>query len=419
MIPYFIMAILYLSMAFLMALDMSLVGLQLLPWFNGMVWLRVHFITLGTLTQVIFAVMPFLVAIHYRLPRPKFRWDIWLLLNLGILMLLVGIPPVNGMLIFVGGTLIFLATTMLIMQLVQLRSQNQPQKAAEKSHNGRKFYVAGLGYFLLGIIVGTGMWLGWSGPLQISVPKEVHIHANNWGLMSLVFAGLIVDLYPKWAKRPLHNPQSVTPIFWMMTIGAFGLIFGPWFENSYLLVPGLVLHLAATIWLLFNVIKPLERDRTAWSIGLWHIVLSYFWLLAPIIMAPLVLFKVPGIPVSTIEGNAPQALIYGWLLQFSLALLPYFFMRLFSPDQPARLGGTRFSLLAVNIGSAFLWAGIFIESIQVTLYAIGYLLWALAMLPILVDLWRITRSGINRLEGENETINTVQETEEAAIANQV
>ena len=288
MIPYFVMAILYLGMAFLMALDMSLVGLQILPWFNGMVWLRVHFITLGTLTQVIFAVMPALVAIHYRLPRPKFRWEIWLLLNIGILTLLMGIPPVNHTLIFFGGTLIFVATILLIRQLSQMRPQDQPQKEAEQGHSGRKFYIAGMGYFLLGIIVGTGLWLGWSETLLISgAPKEVHIHANNFGLMSLVFAGFIVDLYPVWAKRPLANPKSVTPIFWMMTLGAFGLIFGPWFDNGYLTVPGLLLHLAATIWLLINVIKPLGRDRQAWTLGLWHIVLSYFWLLAPILMSPL------------------------------------------------------------------------------------------------------------------------------------
>ena len=263
---------------------------------------------------------------------------------------------------------------------------------------GRKFYIAGLSYFLLGIIVGTGLWIGWAEPLRISTPTEVHIHANNWGLMSLVFAGLIIDLYPMWAKRPLANPKSITPIFWMMTIGAFGLIFGPWFENSYLLVPGLLLHLAATLWLLFNVIKPLGRDLNAWSIGLVHIVLSYFWILAPVMMAPVILFKVPGIPARTIEANAPQALIYGWLLQFGFAILPYFFMRVFLPDEEPRLGGTKFSLLAVNLGSAFLWAGIFIEPIQGTLYAIGYLFWGLSMLPILIDLWRITRSGINKLE---------------------
>ena len=409
MIPYFIMAILYLSMAFLTALDMSLIGLQLLPWFNGLVWLRVHFITLGTLTQVIFAVMPVLVAIQYRLPRPKFRWEIWLLLNLGILILLLGIPPINGLLIFAGGTLIFVATILLIMQLVRLQPQDQAKNAVERSHAGRKFYIAGTSYFLLGIIVGTGLWIGWSEPLNIDGPKEVHIHANNFGLMSLVFAGLIVDLYAVWAKRPWGDPKSVTLIFWLMTVGAFGLIFGPWFDNTYLLVPGLLLYLAATIWLLLNVIKPLWGKRQAWTLGLWHIVLSYFWLLAPILVSPLVLFKVAQIPASTIEGNAPQVLIYGWLLQFGFALLPYFFMRLFLPAEPARLGGTWFSLLAVNLGSAFLWARLFIEPIQATLYATGYLLWALAMLPILVDLWRIFRSGINRLEGDEETIATVQE----------
>jgi hypothetical protein len=237
--------------------------------------------------------------------------------------------------------------------------------------------------------------------------------------MSLVFAGLIIDLYPKWANRPIANANSVTAIFWMMTLGAFGLIFGPWFANSYLLVPGLLLHLAATFWLLFNVIKPLWGDRSAWTLGLWHIVLSYFWLLAPILMSPLVLFNVPGIPISTIEGNAPQALVYGWLLQFGFAVMPYFFMRLFLPDEPARLGGTRFSLLAVNLGSAFLWAGIFIEPVQVKLYATGYLLWALAMLPILVDLWRITRSGIHRLEGGNELLAAEGQIEEVNIVDQV
>ena len=204
-----------------------------------------------------------------------------------------------------------------------------------------------------------------------------------------------------------------------MTLGAFGLIFGPRFANTALLVTGLILHLTATIWLLFNVIKPLLGDRRAWTVGLWHLVLSYFWILAPVLMAPLILLKVPGLPVSVIEGNAPQALVYGWLLQFSFALVLYFFMRLFLPDEPARLGGTRFSLLAVNLGSAFLWIGIFIEPTQLTLWAIGYLLWALAMLPILADLLRTARSGINRLDGDEESLPAVGDIEEANIVEQL
>jgi len=57
MIPYFLMGILYLSLALLAALESSFSGLKIVPWFNGMVWLRVHLITLGVMTQVLFALM--------------------------------------------------------------------------------------------------------------------------------------------------------------------------------------------------------------------------------------------------------------------------------------------------------------------------------------------------------------------------
>jgi hypothetical protein len=399
--PYFLMAILYLSLAVLAALESSFSSLQIVPWFNGMVWLRVHLITLGALTQVLFSLMPSLVAIRNRLPRPQIRWDIWLTLNGGILTLLVGIPLVSKLPIFIGGTLVFIATILLIVQLSGLRAAGQVEKRAASDQAGRKFYIAGLVYFLLGIIIGTGMWIGWMEPLGVvGNAKEVHIHANNWGLMSLVFAGLLIDMYPTWAKRPLAYPKSITPIFWLMTLGAFGLIFGPWLENTTLLVPGLVMHLIATIWLLLNVIKPLRGDKAAWTPGMWHLIGSYFWLLAPVMMAPFVLFGVGNLPGRLIEATAPQALIYGWLLQFGYAVLPYFFTRIFLPDEAPRLGGTWFSLAMINLGAVFLWVSIFIAPVRGLLHGTAYLLWAISLLPILVELWRTARTGLARFEAE-------------------
>ena len=206
-------------------------------------------------------------------------------MNLGLLALLVSIPIINQALIFSGGTLIFIATTLLLVQLQGMRSTAVPQPVSGGGA-GRKFYIAGLSYFLVGILVGTGLWLGWSDWLRIQVPIEVHIHANNWGLLSLVFAGLLVDLYPTWAKRPLAWPRSITPIFWMLTIGALGLVLGPWVKSNWFSVPGIILFLAATFWLLLNVIKPLWGDKVAWSQpGLWHLVTAYFWILAPVLVA--------------------------------------------------------------------------------------------------------------------------------------
>jgi len=78
-------------------------------------------------------------------------------------------------------------------------------------NGGRSFYLAGLSYLLLGIIVGSGLWFGWDTALRMAVPIEIHIHANNWGFMALVFAGLIVDLYPGFTGRTLAWPRSIQP----------------------------------------------------------------------------------------------------------------------------------------------------------------------------------------------------------------
>ncbi len=395
--PYFLMTLLYAFLAVLAAVDASAASLNLLPWFNGLRWLRVHFITLGVLTEVIFGLLAALVAARSGWPKPKTRWDIWLTLNAGLLTLIAGVPLANSVLMIAGGTLVFIAATLLMKQLSDLRPM--ASAAGTAAGTGRRFYIAGLSYLLLGIFVGTGLWAGWPQLFQIKVPIEVHIHANNWGFMSLVFAGLLVDLYPGFAKRQLAWPRSVTPIFWMMTLGALGLVLGPWFKNEIFSVPGLILHLSATVWLLLNVVKPLLGDRAAWSApGFWHLVTSYTWFLAPVLVAPLILFKVPGFPGAGIEQNAPQALIYGWVLQFGFALIPYLFRRTFLSGEAANLGGSWFSLVTVHLGGVFLWASIFIKDYQAVLHGTAYALWMMSLIPILIDLWRIVRAGLERIE---------------------
>ena len=401
---YFLMSALFVLMAILAAVDSSLASLNVLPWFNGLRWVRVHLITLGAMTEALFGALPLLTALHFNRPRPRFRWDIWLSLNAGLLTLLIGIPIVNQALIFAGGTLIFTATTLLIVELARMRSAAGLKDPAPSSgHPGRPFYIAGLGFFLLGIVIGTGLWFGWGEALRIRTPLEAHIHANNWGLMALVFAGLIIDTYPRWAGRSLAWPRSLPAIFWLMVLGALGLVLGPWFQSSHFTVSGLVMHLAATFWLLLNVIRPLRGECAIWSApGIWHLLTSYFWIIAPVMMAPLILLGIAGIPGPTIEQNAPQALIYGWVFQFGFAMLPFLFRRAFAPDEPARLGGNWFSLIAANLGGLFLWASIFIAPLHATLHGIAYALWAAAAVPIAIELWSIVRRGMARLDEAGE-----------------
>ncbi|MCB0016165.1 MAG: hypothetical protein KDE09_00175 [Anaerolineales bacterium] len=398
MIPYLIVAFLYLLVAILAALETSFISWGTLPWFNGMVWLRIHFITIGVITQIIFGVTPILTAKIYNLPKPKIRWDIWALLNAGIILLVMGIPLISKIPIISGGTLIFIATTLLIMQLAGIK--RAAGKNSTASH-GRKFYISGFVFFLIGVLVGTGLFTGWSGPLGIiGDAGEVHIHAQNWGFLSLVFAGFFIDLYPVWTKRELSNMKAITPIFWMLIWGAFTLVLSPWFGSQALALIGAPLHVAASIWLLVIAIEPLHGDKAAWTPGISHLLTSYFWLFAPLFTAPWVIFGLESdwVPTAALNSMTPQALIYGWVLQFSFAILPYFYHRFFLGNENAELGGTWLSLILVNLGSIILWASILVEPMRNSLHGIAYMLWAISFLPVTVDIWQKTKMGMEKAE---------------------
>lgn len=388
-IPYLITTLIFTFVALLAAADASLVSVNLVGAFPALRWVRAHFITLGIVSQVIFGLLPLLVASLSKKPRPAMRWDIWLTLNGGFVALVAGFAGVNQPMILTGGTLIFTAATLLLIQLWNVRGGDAPASL--------KFYITGIFYLLVGIIVGTGLWLNWSEALYIQVPLEVHIHANSWGFMSLVFAGLLVDLIPMITGRPLGSVKEISLIFWGMALGAFGLVLGPWLGGSLPpTVSGLILHLSATIWLIVLMGRALKAGGQLDSAGGWHMLASYSWILLPVLVAPLILLGfTEGGPI---ESTAPQALIYGWMLQFGVAIIPFIARRFFLRKETPQLGGNWLSLAGITLGSIFIWVSIFIIPVRGVLYGIGFALYALAMIHPVRELFEIARDGMKKIE---------------------
>ncbi len=384
-VPYLLTTLLYILVAFLAALDAALISMGLITPFAALRWMRVHFITLGIFSQLIFGMLPGWLASISSRSRPGMRWDIWLTLNAGLVALVAGFASVNQPMIFAGGALIFAAAALLFLHLWQLRGSQAPASL--------KFYLAGAFYLLVGITIGTGLWLNWSAALLIQVPLEAHIHANSWGFMSLVFAGLMVDFVPLLTGRPLGSGRDLAIIFWGMTLGAFGLVLGPWLGGSLPpTIAGLVLHLAATLWLVVRMAQALRAGGMLKSPGAWHLLLSYVWILTPVLVAPLILLKLlQGGPV---EATAPQALIYGWVLQFAIALIPVIARRFILKEETAQLGGCWGSLAAANLGSLLVWVSIFAGAAGGILYGLGFALYAFALVHLLLDLLKIARSGL-------------------------
>jgi hypothetical protein len=132
------------------------------------------------------------------------------------------------------------------------------------------------------------------------------------------------------------------------------------------------------------------------SPGAWHLVSSYSWITAPILVAPFILLGyLEGGPI---ESTAPQALIYGWVLQFGIALIPFIARRFFLKEENPQLGGCWGSLAAATLGSVFVWASIFIIPARGVLYGIGFALYALALIHPVKELAEIARSGLQKAE---------------------
>ncbi|MFN8522317.1 MAG: hypothetical protein U0821_04335 [Chloroflexota bacterium] len=377
-LPYALMTLLYAALAALVAVDAAAAALGLVPFFSGLRWLRVHPITLGIGAQLAFGVMPGLVAARAGLPRPTVRWDVWLCLNVGLLLLLIGVPLVQPTPIAAGGLLVMLSVA---LQAPALIRHAVPDAAATAGSapglTGRRFYLAALAFLLVGATLGTGLWLGWTAILAVAAPIEAHIHANAFGFVALLFAGLLVDLHADIIGQPLAWPRSVPVIFWLMTLGAMGLVLGPWLNAMFLTMPGVLLQQVATIWLLLNVVKPLVASGRLRQPGPLHLVTAYAWFLAPIFVAPLVMTG--AIEGTAIEQSAPQALMYGWVLQFCRAAVPFLLRRWLLPAEPTTLGGGWASLVLVHAGAATLWASMFALGVQAPLVAVAYLLWAVAL----------------------------------------
>ena len=181
-----------------------------------------------------------------------------------------------------------------------------------------------------------------------------------------------------------------------MTLGAFGLVMGPWLGGSKPpTISGLVLHISSTVGLVVLMIRAFKESGRLNSAGAWHLVSSYMWIIAPIMMAPFIMMGfLKGGPI---ESTAPQALIYGWVLQYGIALIPYIARRFFLKDETPSLGGSWASLAAATAGSLFVWASIFIVPARGVLYGIGFALYALALIRPLMEIFEIARAGLQKI----------------------
>lgn len=380
--PFRMMTALFLTAGLFFAV---LRGLGSLPAVSGpanLNWIRVHLITIGTVTQMIFATLPGLVARRLGTPdrAPAEAWLQWGLVNGGFLLIIAGIVGVDPWTAALGASLLFSAVWRLLGGVLAAF-----RASGLRWRKTMRFYATAPVFLLVGITLAVSLVFGWPAPGGRPGTLEAHVHANVWGFLSLVVAGTLLDFFPGAAGAPLARPGWAPRIYWLLTAGCAGLVAGPWLGLHPLTVGGMVAYMTGTAILVINLVLTLTGRRRASPAAL-HIVLAYTWMFVPTFFAPFILFAPHLVRVPAVEAAALQGLVNGWILGVVMGALPLVLRR--ERDLPPAPGSWH-SVATLNAGVALIWlTAVVANSTAVTALMIsGYALIAMAWIPLLRRTW--------------------------------
>lgn len=398
--PFYLMAGVYLTLDVVALAAMALVTAGVLAPIPALVWVRIHLLTIGVVTQVVLGAAPGLVAarLGVRPPGRLMNGALWLLVNASFALLLYSMPQGLSQLAALAAGGIFLAVLLLLVSLHRMGAC-----PAVGSRAGLSFFVAGPMFFLVGIFMAASMLLGWPAPGGFFGQLEAHVHANVWGFLALVVAGFLLERIPAVVGRPLRWPRLVPATASLLIVGALGLVSGPWLAVLPLTMLGIALYVTGTALLVANLAATAAAGGR-WTANIAHLLVAYLWMLVPAVVAPIILAITGKLPTGSVEAAAVSGLIAGWVLQIALGALP---LRLRSlRPRAAGWDGCWGSVALLNLGVLVIWVAAFVSTVGLAtwLTVAGYGLVAIASLPPLFAILRLLLTGPRHESPENAPV---------------
>jgi hypothetical protein len=183
-------------------------------------WLAVHLFTLGVLTNLVFGFTHHFARTLTRTGEARPRWRT-LVLNLGVLTVLVGLPFAATPVVAVGGTVVIAAIFESYLRLRRSRRAAVGARFAwivrvyERAHGA---FIHGA---LLGVLLGVGLLPG----TWYAAGRLAHLHVNVLGWGGLTLLATLVFFGPTMTRtriRPGADDVAARALRW----GAAGLTLG-------------------------------------------------------------------------------------------------------------------------------------------------------------------------------------------------
>jgi cytochrome c oxidase cbb3-type subunit I len=407
---FFVMAGLYLTVGVLAVVGKLAVETGFVEPLSQFRWVMIHLVTIGAMTQVLFGALPHLVgsvggsSTNF---SPQLRWSQWISLNTAYPLILFGMTTGSTLVAVTGATIVLFALALLLVTVYRISADSCSSMLS-------RYYRVAPWFLVVGIFAAFGMLLNVHGPGGYFGSIEAHVHANVWGFLALVVAATLLHIVPALAGTELRYPRLKRVTFWGVTIGAVGLVSGPWLAIHVLTFTGLAVYVIGTIALLANIVGTKRASGCTKDARVGHILGAYVWLIFPVPWAPLVLLFPNVVPRAPIETAAINGLVFGWMLQLAMAFLPIVVgvfedtegvVDVTSAVESSSYAPSWMSVGSINLGMLALWATAFpvFSNIPEMLSVAGFALIALPWAVFVVRLWQTFIGDDPRTQREEPT----------------
>ena len=266
-----VVVLLWAGLAVLAAAFSDLLGLP--------AWLPVHLFLLGAVTNAIITWTEHFTVALMRLPATSDRYQAGRLavLNTGIAVLVI--CAVTGPLhLAVVGALTVLGVV--VVHTFRLATCSRRALSGRFGHVGAWYTGAGVS-LVFGVLLGTTMLFGATGPETHQRLVAAHVHMNLWGWVGLAVLGSLFTLWPTILRTKIVDGTSamarrcLIPALLGLATAAGGLALGA----RWVAVAGLAVYATCVVFSLVPMVRTAVRKPPAGAAA-WSVVAALVWFLA-------------------------------------------------------------------------------------------------------------------------------------------
>nr|WP_185992544.1 multicopper oxidase domain-containing protein [Janibacter cremeus] len=286
------------------------------PFVPDSTWLMVHMIALGALTHSIMV-----WSTHFTVSLLKNRPDIDLratqnrrlvLLHLGIIGVLIGVPTTWWWFTLVGASAVVLAVLWHGWQLVRRLRGALPGRFRIVVHH----YLASAAFLPVGATLGVLLARGQSEEMHARMTLA-HSLVNVLGWVGITVAGTLITLWPTILRVRMdpaaekRATQALPALVTGLSLALVGALAG-W---RWLLLAGVLGYLVALLWTGRSLIAP-ARAKPPMHFASWSVAAGAAWFLVGIVMVAWRVATAPDMAAMTIGyGRVAAVLVVGFALQ--------------------------------------------------------------------------------------------------------